>query len=708
MSKSGGSAAAVVALPSAAHKVYRWMVSNGSSVRTGETIALAVLKDADTANIASASATSNSKFKRPTKRRRPGAASLATEANGASAKPAALASSIPAASAVQTVPIVATADGILSIGGLGPDKNPLAIATIEPCQHPTVIEGLCAVCGKSTLAALKSPLSAAYMAERSSKQQPNMSRVTVSGGITVSVSETEGMRMAQQDAERLRKQRKLSLVLDLDHTLVHATSDARAREHLGKDDVRSLLLPMAEAGPPPRQSARHPALFLQHFVKFRPHVKEFLEKAADHYEIGVYTAGTREYAEQVTLVLSRHLVGASRDQIDIDHLRAGVHHMETELEQKAKELASDKAVGKEADVNDSTKSSEDEEANKSPEPNGSTPAEESRGTTRKRVTFGEPPESTKSDHTTKEDLKRLKQDLTEAEKLESYAVDLNRRLFGRRVVSRTDVGDLGRDVKSLKRIFPCGGTMAAVLDDREDVWANAEESNSGRRGEPPDNLLLVRPYHWDTFMGFADLNNAAGVDLSQGPSKEKPQGQSELDQQLRWSLDILLRLHERYYASTGSNWVSVPEILGSMRREVLKGCNVVLSGLVPLNRENATDDSSRPRPGVVRYVESLGGTVMPSVTSATTHVVGAKDGSEKIKAARRIPGCLIVKPSWLMECVWTVTRRDETEHLLGPVPTAGPGAVVKPPADSKNENSSGSSDEDDELAAAFEEELMGL
>ena len=58
-----------------------------------------------------------------------------------------------------------------------------------------------------------------------------------------------------------------------------------------------------------------------------------------------------------------------------------------------------------------------------------------------------------------EERDRLRTELEEAEKLEIAAVELRRKLFGSRIVSRTDVGDLGKDVKSLKRVFPCGGVM---------------------------------------------------------------------------------------------------------------------------------------------------------------------------------------------------------------------------------------------------------
>lgn len=45
------------------------------------------------------------------------------------------------------------------------------------------------------------------------------------------------------------------------------------------------------------------------------------------------------------------------------------------------------------------------------------------------------------------------------------------------------------------------------------MWANAKDG-IGRPGEPPDNLLLVKPYHWKPFMGYADVNNSSGNDLS--------------------------------------------------------------------------------------------------------------------------------------------------------------------------------------------------
>jgi RNA polymerase II subunit A-like phosphatase len=320
--------------------------------------------------------------------------------------------------------------------------------------------------------------------------------------------------------------------------------------------------------------------------------------------------------------------------------------------------------------------------------------------------FNQPPGS-KSDHMTLEQLEELKKELEDAERLEAEAWDLRQRVFGSRVVSRTDVGDLGRDVKSLKRIFPCGGTMAAVVDDREDVWANASDnSDETVKGEPPENLLLVRPYHWQPFIGFADVNNAAGDDLAGGSTMQGADPDKETDTQLLWTGQILKELHTRYYAQMDeSSRKTVPEVLSEMRREVLKGTKLVLSGLVPLHKK--TVGTNAPRPPIIRYAQSMGAKLLDRVQPGVTHVVAAKDGTDKALAARRIPGCMLVKASWLVECFWSLTRRDVIPHLMDP----GSAVVTQQlQMDTKMDNSSdGSADsEDDDLAAEFEDELMNM
>ena len=85
----------------------------------------------------------------------------------------------------------------------------------------------------------------------------------------------------------------------------------------------------------------------------------------------------------------------------------------------------------------------------------------------------------------------------------------------------------------------------------------------------------------------------------------------EHDEQLLWTKDILTRLHERYYSQDLDNGPlkTVPGILSEMRREVLSRDKIVLSGLVPLHRQNELSEKDRPRPDFIRYAESMGATV---------------------------------------------------------------------------------------------------
>ncbi|EJK60336.1 hypothetical protein THAOC_19327, partial [Thalassiosira oceanica] len=160
-----------------------------------------------------------------------------------------------------------------------------------------------------------------------------------------------------------------------------------------------------------------------------------------------------------------------------------------------------------------------------------------------------------------------------------------------------------------------------------------QEQHDGRPGEPPENLLLVKPYHWRPFRGYADVNNASGA----GPVRRRRHGggddpHADGDEQLLWTADVLRRLHARFYSpSPGSDAGrrTVPDLLRSMRREVLGGhprACLVFSGVVPLNQQNV---ALRVRPHLVRYAEELGGTVLPAVGPDVTHVVAKKDGSEK-------------------------------------------------------------------------------
>ena len=511
------------------------------------------------------------------------------------------------------------------------DGGKIVLGRVVPCTHPAVLDNLCAVCGKSVRQAYdskkaylppSSPVSTTAttisstngnLAATAAAAPTEFSRVTVSGGITMTVSGAEARSMSEQNRVRLLKERKLSLVLDLDHTLVHATADPRTKNDpyiQSQPDVRSLLLPIVVVASSStttkdnnksttkqqqqQQQQQNQVMDHIHYIKLRPHVMEFLTNP--RYEMSVYTAGTRLYAEQVTMILSRHMVGAKLDHTDIIRLQYEARQAQEQYDQEQKHIDVD---------GNKRKKPEGEQDNADDDDDGKTK--------RRKVTFGEVKlqqiggGGSNQEPMTRERLQSLQERVSEAKKMEDKALDLRQRIFGSRIFSRTDVGDLGRDVKSLKRIFPCGGTMAVVVDDREDVWANAEAITR----EPPHNLLLVKPYHWKPFTGFANVNNEAGIDITNNSSNsnnnsDKENNGEDKDQQLLWTKNILERLYDRFYANEESQKKPVWQHLQEMRQEILDGTRLVLSGLVPLHRQSRTD---RPRHHVIRHVQNLGAQV---------------------------------------------------------------------------------------------------
>jgi hypothetical protein len=89
----------------------------------------------------------------------------------------------------------------------------------ENCLHDIVWAGLCAVCGKEITNNAGVPFSSVFVSEREAKRQQD---------------ETE---------RRLLNSTKLGLVLDLDHTLLHATTEHFVKDLPKESDVFEFTLP---------------------------------------------------------------------------------------------------------------------------------------------------------------------------------------------------------------------------------------------------------------------------------------------------------------------------------------------------------------------------------------------------------------------------------------------------------------------------------
>ncbi|XP_048662642.1 RNA polymerase II subunit A C-terminal domain phosphatase isoform X3 [Marmota marmota marmota] len=137
------------------------------------------------------------------------------------------------------------------------------------------MKGLCAECGQD-LTQLQS---------KNGEQQVPLSTATVSMVHSVPelmVSSEQAEKLGREDQQRLHRNRKLVLMVDLDQTLIHTTE-----QHCPQMSNKGIFHFQLGRGEP-----------MLH-TRLRPHCKDFLEKIAKLYELHVFTFGSRLYAHTI-------------------------------------------------------------------------------------------------------------------------------------------------------------------------------------------------------------------------------------------------------------------------------------------------------------------------------------------------------------------------------------------------------------------------
>ncbi|GAB9474725.1 Tfiif-interacting ctd phosphatase [Globisporangium polare] len=231
-------------------------------------------------------------------------------------------------------------------------------------------------------------------------------------------------------------------------------------------------------------------------------------------------------------------------------------------------------------------------------------------------------------------------------------IDPKGTFFQHRIVARTDTPDMVH--KSLKLLFPSSDdSMILVLDDRIDVW----KENEG-------NVFLIEPYHY--FKCTAEINNAAG----KGVGGSDDSGTGDDDNHLNHARSVLKQVHSAFYndhhgvtveEQMGGNGRDVKEILGTQKRSVLTGCNIVFSGVFPIGGHRGPESHH-----LWRLAVDLG--ARPSMVMndfPITHLVihPGRLGTQKHVQAKATPNVFVVTPEWIFKCARTWSRAPEKDFL---------------------------------------------
>ncbi|GJE86193.1 RNA polymerase II subunit A C-terminal domain phosphatase [Phanerochaete sordida] len=602
-------------------------------------------------------------------------------------------------------------------------REQAAIKILEPCKHGIQIGGLCCLCGKDMTDYDYTGFSDA---SRASIQMTH-----AANGPTVSLEEAQ--RIEKETADHLRKVRKLSLIVDLDQTIVHATVDPTVGEWIAegeawearqadrkastsdesdspavdddepnpnwealKDVKKFRLGPEALADPRLRgvkRKAKDKSVESEgcmYYIKPRPGWKEFLEDMAEKYEMHVYTMGTRAYAEEVCAaidpdgkifggrLLSRDESG-SLTQKSLQRLFPCDQSMVVIIDDRAdvwewspnlvKVVPFEFFVG----IGDINSAFLPKQVPLTPVPQAPSAP-------------GIPPAAPESPSDTA--VTSIPNDVTEEELVEIEKTAI--------LARNADALDAQMEERPLAK-------KQEELQEEEDQEEEEAEKKESESPEPTTN--------GDTKGDTPKPANGVEVEKPSTPHKHHHRKAllKNSDTELLRVQRILEEVHRQYYTAyddrpkeekekhikrkPSKHHVEPPSpydvrlIIPSMRQTVLAGCHIMFSSVIPLDTRAETSETWR-------IAVMFGAKCYTELSPRITHLVAAKRGTAKVDAARRQGGVKIVWVNWFLDSINQWRRQDETPYLIDPEATAAVGPA-SPPSDPHQISSDPEPDADD-------------
>ena len=142
---------------------------------------------------------------------------------------------------------------------------------------------MCTACGKI----IKNEVSDVNEPGASTTIKTVTSSLTLHGGSTLQVSKEEAKAIQASKIANLRQMKKIALVLDLDHTLLHAIQVDGPCPPIGQVSQKDRREGIAHL---PIEEVLNGVT--KHLImKARPHLEEFLRAAHEFCQMTIYTAG---------------------------------------------------------------------------------------------------------------------------------------------------------------------------------------------------------------------------------------------------------------------------------------------------------------------------------------------------------------------------------------------------------------------------------
>uniref|UniRef100_A0A146LM22 RNA polymerase II subunit A C-terminal domain phosphatase n=1 Tax=Lygus hesperus TaxID=30085 RepID=A0A146LM22_LYGHE len=529
------------------------------------------------------------------------------------------------------------------------------------CRHPTVINDLCAECGADL---------------QKEDQKDKQATIPMVHSIPqLKVSHEQAQEIGKADVERLIKDRKLVLLVDLDQTLIHTTHD-NIPNNL-RDVFHFQLLG-------PNSPWYH--------TRLRPGTMKFLKNMSKMFELHICTFGVRPYAHMIARILDPDgsLFGGrilSRDEcfssdskfanlqalfpcgdelVCIIDDREDVWNYSPNLIQ-VKPYQFFRNTG---DIHDPNAPPLHKTVNylapgvrvkekRPPTPEALVPKS------------GSPEELKEEDEVVKDDIKdeEIPQEVETNDKDPTVTSNSN---------SKSPVVDESNNINPNDQV---------VKEAEENVKPKGDVSNTKEVEESKEGSETTKEVNnfVDRSMEEEDKNieevckkmDEEDDSLYKEEISDKSDEKSEKavddgmidveddDDYLLYLEAILQRVHRRFYTvhdKKEEGEASMKWVLAKERSSVLKGCVIVFSGLVPLK-------ASLNESGTVLLATKLGAVVEEELSEQTTHLVAAARGTAKVHQAKKMKDVKSVSPHWLLT---TAHRWEKVDERLFEVGTGGP------------------------------------
>ncbi|KAI6088337.1 hypothetical protein F4821DRAFT_234327 [Hypoxylon rubiginosum] len=530
------------------------------------------------------------------------------------------------------------------------EKDRDLVVIEETCSHEIQYAGLCAICGKDMK-------EVNYVTDSLDTERATVAMVHDNLALTVSTNQAARAEMQLQ--RRLLKDRKLSLVVDLDQTIIHACIDPTVGEwqrdpsnpnYEAVKEVRSFQLDDS-----PRDGPRG-TTGCWYYIKMRPGLAEFLERIHKMFELHVYTMGTRAYALNIAKIVdpTQKLFGnriISRDENEsiiaksLQRLFPVSTNMAVVIDDRADVWPRNRSnlikvtpydfftgIG---DINSSFLPKRDDTLTPPPPP--------------------------------------------EPKQLNGNA-------------AKPNAGDA--DTANPK---PEKARVVANGDENAILQLQAEEQERALEKQLKDRPLLHLQEELDREDEEAEKKLAENDDNaepnsvgeSESPSHQRHKLLRDDDRELIHLEQHLTDLHHAFYEEYDERAAdrrpnAIPDVgltLNELKSRVLKGTRIVLSGLVPLNI-----DVRKVEVGM--QAEAFGADIRTRVNRDITHLVisSSRPRTQKVRQAARIPSIKIVNQSWLFDSIVQWEKLDETPYLIevhpadrtAGTPVEGEGSPTRP------------------------------